>query len=337
MLVSDSKRYSKLRIAVLGCGPIGILHAEVVSSHPDAQLIAVCAPSPRNREAVANRFKVCGFDTLHALLRNKIEVDCVLIATPDTMHIEHSMIALGAGLHVLCEKPLGYSVEDAQSVCRLAEKKLLHFGVTFNRRYAFGYRHAKQLVDEGAIGKIRQILVQVTDGTPSPKVATRPDVICWTLLGHHFDLIRYFGGEVARVSSRLSSGRSDGLIDDVMARFVLENNITANLAAFYRDDQTRTTERCELIGTEGNIVIEDVTRGVIHTQKNPDRAVQYSSNTFVDGDGFYASLSSLIADYIDRVARNQAPSVPATEAVYATEMAAAVLESDATQTLIHLK
>ena len=245
MNTATNKPVRLLQVGVVGCGPIGAMHAQTACRHSAAELVAICAPTASRRDPLARQLGVAAYGSLDQML-TKSQLDCVLIASPDAMHTEHTTAALSAGVHVFCEKPLGFSVAEAESVCRLAKARGLHVGVNYNRRYSFGYQKAAQLLADRAIGDLRQLWLQVTDGTPPPHVATRADIMFWTLLGHHFDLLLFLAGDVRSVSAALRSSREDQLTDDLCVRCELMTGGLATLDVAYRDGQSRTTERCEI-------------------------------------------------------------------------------------------
>ena len=333
--MNGSSESSRWRAIVVGCGPIGAIHAEAIHSHPAAELVGVCAPTPTRRESLARKHGTKAFSSLDEALE-QCSLDCVFVASPDEQHIQQTMLALQAGCHVLVEKPLGYSEQEARDVCSLAHEKSLRVGVTYNRRYGFGYQQAKRLLSDSTIGDLRQIWLQVTDGTPPPKVATRPDVIFWTLLGHHLDMLRFLGGEIRSVTASLCSSRADQWIDDVNVSCELDSGARAVLSAAYRDGQPRTTERCEIIGSRGGIVVEDVTRRVHYFQDNPDHTVELRPNVFQAGDAFYQSLSCLIKDFIDKLVQGEPPSVGTVDVVAANRLAEAALASGESGTTVLL-
>ncbi|MEQ8846766.1 Gfo/Idh/MocA family oxidoreductase [Botrimarina sp.] len=315
-----------LRVGVIGCGPVGAMHAEAVWRRTDARLVGLCAPSPANREPLARRFATPGYESVERLLE-ATKPDVVCVASPDPLHVEQAIQCLRAGAHVFCEKPLGSSLAEAAAVARAADEHRRFCGVNYNRRYAFGYRRAFQLLRSGAIGELRQVWLQVTDATPPANVATRRDVVYWTLLGHHFDLIRQAGGSVRSVSAMEASSRPDSLVTDLNAQFFFASGALGSLSVAYRDGQTRTTERCELVGTTGGIVVDDVTRSVSHFTDDPDRLTVERPNQFLYGDAFYRSLDDHVRDFFDRLAKREAPSVGPIDAVESTRLAEAAIRS----------
>ena len=159
-----------LRMAVIGCGPIGNLHAQAIAGSRHAVLVGVCDVDRERREATARRFGTVGYEHVGRLLERE-QLRAVTIATPDHLHVDATLAALEAGCHVFCEKPLATTLGEAQRMACAAADRGLHLGVDYNRRFAFGYRTAKRLHDQGSVGALQFALLRVTDRTPRAEVA----------------------------------------------------------------------------------------------------------------------------------------------------------------------
>ncbi len=304
------------------------MHARVAAAQPEAEVVAVSAPTASRREPLARSLQVAEYDDPQRMF-HEVPADCALIASPDALHVPQALAALQAGLHVFVEKPLGMCVEETRSVTELAKQRQLSLGVNFNRRYAFGYRRAHEMLRAGEIGRLRQMWLQVTDGVPPPHVAIRPDIIFWTLLGHHLDLVSFFGGEVRSVRAWLQSSRDDQLIDDLHLELELAEGGLATLSAAYRAGQLRTTERCELIGSSGSLIIDDVTCRLQKYSSDPDQVCVWRPNPFQAGNAFYDSLAQHLIDFIRRLSSGDSPAVDGSQALQATIIAAAAKQSQA--------
>ena len=112
-----------LKIGILGCGPIAqFAHLESVQKARNAVLHAVCDAD----EALANRFGTF-YDAgriyldYDAMLADP-DVDAVIIATSDAFHVPAALRAIAAGKHVLCEKPVGVSVEEVEQLAAAAQE-----------------------------------------------------------------------------------------------------------------------------------------------------------------------------------------------------------------------
>ena len=316
----------QLKAAVIGCGNIGTLHAQAIHQSQKATLVAVCDTDRDRAETVAQRFAGRPYDDISSLLQHE-SPDVVTVATPDHLHVNVTLDAMAAGCHVFCEKPLATELRDAQRMIDSAARRGVWLSVDYNRRYGFGYRKAKALLGGGRIGEVRHAMVSVTDGTPSSEVVREPTVILTTLLIHHIDLLRYVCGEVRSVHARFAEASPNGLLRHVVLSFQLAGGVVAAIVAGFRDDQSRTTERMEIVGTQGSIVVEDVTRGVRLVALDPDRVELFRHNHFLTGDAYYGTLVDHVQDYLEHIAEGREPPIPGREGLRGMQVAAAAVQS----------
>ncbi len=144
-----------MRIGIIGLGgwgTAGHMQAFHGSSHSD--IVAVCDVVPGRAEEIARQFDVESAFTDYRDLLRLPNLDAVDIATPNKFHREIALAALAAGKHVLCEKPLALTVEHAQEMTDAAAKAGVHAAVNFVHRFVPSARYVKQLIEEGALGKI---------------------------------------------------------------------------------------------------------------------------------------------------------------------------------------
>ncbi|MFM7323265.1 MAG: Gfo/Idh/MocA family protein, partial [Armatimonadota bacterium] len=196
-----------LRVGVVGCGGIGARHAAAVCSVPGARLVGCHDIDPLAARRVADRHGCAVFPDAGSLLGSGVDVVCV--ATPDDAHTEPVLGALAAGCHVFCEKPLATTLGEARKMRAAAHAAGRLLGVDYNRRFGFGYRKAREAIDDGRIGVVQAAALRVVDGIPA---AYRPGE--WsalrTLATHHIDLLRWFCGEIVGVSTRAGAIAADG-------------------------------------------------------------------------------------------------------------------------------
>jgi predicted dehydrogenase len=215
-----------LRVGVLGCGPISqFAHFESAQKARNAHLAAVCDAD----EGLAQRFG--GFyeaDRVYldydAMLADP-EVEAVVIGISDAFHVPASIKALEAGKHVLCEKPISVSVEEADALAEVVARtgKVLQIGHML--RFDPGIESAKAFVD-GEMGELLALKAWYCDSThrytmtdavqPMPRPGTRvlrpsgdpkADKRRYFMLAHgsHLaDLARYLGGPIRAVDARLA-------------------------------------------------------------------------------------------------------------------------------------
>src|SRR5918993_5343957 len=133
------KEERRLRVGVLGCGQIAqAAHFESCTKARNADLFAICDVADDLRERMAwthNPEKA--FASYDAMLADP-DLEAVIIATADAFHVPAATRALGAGKHVLCEKPLGVTVEEAEELQKVAEASGLVLQVGHMKRFDAG-------------------------------------------------------------------------------------------------------------------------------------------------------------------------------------------------------
>jgi len=144
-----------IRLAILGCGAITRSeHIPAVSTHPGVQLAAlVDTDLPRANALIRNRGLNCRAVADYREVLG--EVDAVVNALPNHLHLSSNMDCLRAGRHVLCEKPLAITAAEARSCTEFAEEKKLVLAVGMNRRFAASHPLLKLVIEEGLLGSIQ--------------------------------------------------------------------------------------------------------------------------------------------------------------------------------------
>jgi len=223
MLKKDERR---VRVGVLGCGPIAqAAHFESCTKARNVDLHAICDVAPDLLERMAWTHKPARtYSDYDAMLADP-ELDAVIVATSDTYHVPASIAALEAGKHVLCEKPIGVSVEDVEGLSLAVKASGMVFQVGHMKRFDAGLQAAKAFIDTD-IGELLALKAWYCDSTHRYAVtdavqplmvassqAKRPsgnpkaDLRRYYMLAHGSHLVdtaRYFAGEIVEVEARLN-------------------------------------------------------------------------------------------------------------------------------------
>lgn len=149
---------TKIKIGVAGVGFIGPAHIEALRRVPNLEVVSI---SHNIEDEVADKAKQLGIDKYYSNFDEQLandNLDCIHICTPNFLHYEMSKKALEAGIHVVCEKPLATTIEEAEELVELAAAKGLVNAVHFNIRYYPIVRQMKQMVAEGKIGTIYSVI-----------------------------------------------------------------------------------------------------------------------------------------------------------------------------------
>lgn len=191
-----------LRVAVIGAGRIGKVHAATVASHPQAQLVAVCDPIGTAAEDLAAAFGAKAYKEADDLFADS-EVDAVIIGSPTPLHAAQVLAATRAGKAVLVEKPVAKDVEEARALeAELATFEHPPVMVGFQRRYDPSIRRAKDLADAGELGTIEQVTIVARDpGPPPASYVAASGGLFKDMTIHDFDEARFFIGDIVEVSA----------------------------------------------------------------------------------------------------------------------------------------
>ncbi len=142
----------RVRTALIGCGKIGQIHADALSSLPESDLVAVCDSDPARAQACATRYGGRPYTDVAAMVK-ECEVGAVFICTPHPLHAQPTIEAASAGAHILVEKPLAASVKDCEAMNAEARNHGVKLGVISQRRWYEPVRRMKQAIDSGKIGR----------------------------------------------------------------------------------------------------------------------------------------------------------------------------------------
>jgi UDP-N-acetyl-2-amino-2-deoxyglucuronate dehydrogenase len=145
----------RIKFAVIGCGRIGSRHAVHIKHF--GELKAVCDIEILKCKSLADENSTSIYSEIDQLLQTEKEVDVVSICTPNGLHAEHAIMALKAGFHVLCEKPMAISVYDCGEMIKAAERANKRIFVIKQNRFNPPVAEVKRLIDEGYFGKIYSI------------------------------------------------------------------------------------------------------------------------------------------------------------------------------------
>jgi predicted dehydrogenase len=223
MAPKDSRR---LRVGVLGAGQIAqAAHFESCTKARNAELAAICdvAEDLRTRMAITH-----GAEKTYADYDKMLadpDIDAVIIATSDAFHVPASLRALAAGKHVLCEKPIGVTIEEAETLRKAVNLygKILQVG--HMKRFDAGLQSAKAFIDDemGDLIALKawycdsthryaatdavQPLIVASENARKPSINPKADLRKYYMLAHGCHLIdtaRYLAGDITAVTARLS-------------------------------------------------------------------------------------------------------------------------------------
>jgi predicted dehydrogenase len=258
-MVKNGGSWNGLSVLIAGCGSIGKRHARILAELgvPD---IRACDPSLEQRRSLrAEVPSVTLFDSFSAGLSAR--PSAVILGTPPEMHVPMAMEAIRAGCHVLCEKPLSDRVEGLDGLEALASDLDRKVMVALCSRFHAGHLRARELLDEGRIGRLASIRAVMGEHLPE----IRPDYRDLYLakrfgafeLMHEIDLAFWYTRSPLRALRSVSGNFSDIGIEAPDTVALILDFSSRCLASIHLDlFQQPRRRQFELIGTTGTIIIE---------------------------------------------------------------------------------
>ncbi|MGP4038484.1 Gfo/Idh/MocA family protein [Gracilibacillus sp. D59] len=259
-----------IKVGIVGLGLQGSKYASLIydGQVKGMQLTAVSSRSSEKRDYAEDRYKDVLFYHDYRDLIKEPSVEAVIICVPHFQHVEVATASLLQNKHVLTEKPLSVHTKELEPLRRLAEEKPdLSFGIIFNQRAKPGYQMLKDLLEENAIGKIRNWQWTATKTwRPQAYYEQNEWRATWNGEGggvlinqasHHIDLIAWLFGMPQKVYAHIKYGsqRDITVDDDVTTVLTYANGMSGVFTT--RTHDFFGTDRLEILGDNGKIIIEN--------------------------------------------------------------------------------
>ena len=347
---------NKVRLGLLGMGNIGKYHADylLAGKVARAELAAVCSTSPHKLDT----FKAKGvavFDDAQKLFQSGT-VDAVLIATPHPQHPAQGIAALEAGLHVMVEKPLAAHKADAERLIAAARKQPQQiFGAMFQLRTEPRYARIRKLIQEGELGPLVRVNWIITDWFRTEAYyASGGWRATWRGEGggvlinqclHQLDTLQWLVGMPARVRGFCQLGRFHNIEVEDSVTVHLEWAGGATGVFISSTGETPGTNRFELVGTRGKLVLEN---GKLTFTRNEADMLEFSRaaktgfarpevwNADIPFDNAPAQHATLLQNFTDAILDGTPLLVPGAEGIHSVELANAMLYSSLVNQTIDL-
>ena len=273
--LSNTGVHSMIRIAIIGAGRIGHVHARAIQGRNDVTLALVCDPFEQNARALAGEY-----DVRYCLDPDEVfddsTIDAVVIGSPTQFHVDHILKAVNSGKRVMCEKPIALDVESAKRCINELGDRADQVMMGFNRRFDPTFSALKSRLDDGEIGSLQQLTVISRDpAAPSASYIAGSGGIFKDMTIHDFDMVRHFLGDIAEVNAVgtnvspeiAEQGDFDQVIVTLKSRDgKLATIINSRTCAFGYD------QRLEAFGADGMLSADNLT----------DAAVRMATSTQTD-------------------------------------------------------
>ena len=256
----------KLRAAVVGCGWAGALHAQAYKRNPRVELVAVSDPLVERSQSIAAEAG-CKVYRSHAEMLAVEKPDVVSVASPTETHAAIGLECLQAGVAVFSEKPLTRKSEEARRLVEFAQKSGLALGVNYNRRFAAGYRRARDLLMNG--GRIRYLSATLAQNVPLAQTAELRarlphDFLLFDACSHLLDLFRYLAGEVNAVQAMAHEAVPGQLWTDIQISLCFQSGALGSILCSLAGPEwgQLPIERLEAATDDRRVIVENIAQAV---------------------------------------------------------------------------
>jgi predicted dehydrogenase len=211
---------SATRVGVIGAGSLGFHHARILREVAGAEMMGIYDADPARAGTVSAELGVRAFETRDALLE---AVDAAVVAVPTTAHAEVALAALDAGVHLLIEKPIAASVEEADAIVERAAANGLTVATGHVERFNGALRACEQYLEDPRFAESHRL---ASFGPRGTDVAVVLD-----LMIHDIDLLLGLVRRPVETVDAVGVGVLTGNVDIANARLVFEGGAVANITA----------------------------------------------------------------------------------------------------------
>jgi predicted dehydrogenase len=335
---------AKVKIGVIGCGSIAQhRHLPEYKMNEQVELVAVCDINTERANSVAQQYGVKAYTNYEELLASGT-VEAVSVCTPNYLHAPISVAALNSGVHVLCEKPMATSEEEAKAMIEAAKTNGKKLMIGHNQRFVASHQKARELIGKGEIGKIYSFRTAFGHGGPEGWSVDGKD--SWFFkkdeafigamgdLGvHKSDMLRYIlNEEIVEVGAFVESNAKDfaNVDDNAVCVLKTESGIIGTLAASwaYNGKEDNSTI---VYGEKGILRLEDDPTYSLVAQYATGEVVNYELGKIQSNDEGGQSNSHVIEQFVDAVAEDKESPVPGEEGLKSLAVILAALKSSQTK------
>jgi len=313
----------KLGVAVIGTGQWGKNHARVYKELSSTQLVAVCDVNVERAKAMAAQYGVKAYSDSTQMLKDK-QIEAVNVCTWSTILAKEAKKALNAGKHVLVEKPMATTSQQAQKLVQTAKENGLHLTVGFLMRFIPGLQLMRQSVEEKKIGDL--VCVTAKRVSQWPERIGDVGVVKDTAI-HDIDVMRFISKQdPVSVYAKMGSMRIKKFEDYAQIMLTYRNGESAFIESNWLTPYK--TRMLTATGSEGIMRLDYITQ---------DLWIEQKTETLQPRLPFQEPLKAELQHFVDCIVEKKKPIVTGEDGVKALEIATAAIQSSTKNRAIQLK
>lgn len=344
-----SDREAPLRFGIIGLGNIAPFHAIAARAVPGGQLVAVATRT----EAKARKFQAEHdaqvYYTDYRRLLERPDIDVVTICTPHYLHAHMTLEAAAAGKHVLVEKPMAITVEEADRMIAACQEAGVKLGVVFQSRFDPLAHKLKEALDEGLLGKLLLASTTMKWYRTDEYYRSGEWRGTWAQEGggalinqaiHCIDLLRWMAGPVKTITGHMATLAHDIEVEDVAFAILEYESGALGMIEGTTVAYPGFAERLEFSATNGS-VIYDKGNGKLHwyLKDPPQERVDESKTASGAAQPMDISVEGhvkLFRDFAEAIRKDREPAVDGYEGRHSLEIVQAIYRSAREGITVHL-
>ena len=343
-----------IKIGIIGCGKIAqVRHIPEYAANPHAEIYGFYDINQARAQELAQKYGGKVFASYEELLADPA-IEAVSVCVANHAHAEISIAALKAGKHVLCEKPMAVTLEDCEAMVAAAEVSGKYLMIGQNQRLAKAHSKAKELIEQGAIGKVLTFRTIFGHGGPETW-SIDPGSNVWFFdktkaamgamadLGiHKTDMIQYvLGSKIVKTQAVLTTldkkdatGNLIGVDDNAICIYQMENGVIGTMTAswtYYAAEDNTTV----IYGTKGELRLYDDPKYSVQQINADGTRIDYQIDQIQTNDN--QTASGVIDLFVESLVEKKPPEISGANVLHAMKAVFASIESSAKGCAIEVK
>ena len=341
-------------IGIIGCGKIAqVRHIPEYAANPNVEVYGFYDINQERTAALAKQYGGKAFASYEELLADKT-IEAVSVCTANHAHAEVTIAALKAGKHVLCEKPMAVTLEECEAMVAAAKESGKYLMIGQNQRLARAHAKAKELIAQGAIGKVLTFRTIFGHGGPETW-SIDPGSNVWFFdktkaamgamadLGiHKTDMIQYvLGSKIVKTQAVLTTldkrdatGGLIGVDDNAICIYQMDDGVIGTMTAswtYYAAEDNTTV----IYGTKGELRLYDDPKYSVQQINADGTRIDYQIDQIQTNDN--QTASGVIDLFVECLVQKKAPEISGENVLHAMKAVFASIESSAKGCAVEVK
>ena len=343
-----------IKVGIIGCGKIAqVRHIPEYAANPHTEVYGFYDINLARAEELAGKYNGKAYASYEELLADPA-IEAVSVCAANHVHAEITVAALKAGKHVLCEKPMAVSLEECEAMVAAARESGKYLMIGQNQRLAKAHAKAKELIEQGAIGKVLTFRTIFGHGGPETW-SIDPGSNVWFFdktkaamgamadLGiHKTDMIQYvLGSKIVKTQAVLTTldkkdatGGLIGVDDNAICIYQMENGVIGTMTAswtYYAAEDNTTV----IYGTKGELRLYDDPKYSVQQINADGTRIDYQIDQIQTNDN--QTASGVIDLFVDCLVEKKEPEISGANVLHAMKAVFASIESSAKGCAIEVK